>query len=509
MRPRLETRYGTVEGVEERGVRVFCGIPYARPPVGRGRWRAPAPPEPWPGVRPAVEFGPAAPQNGSVLLRFQGLSRLPQDEDCLHLNVWTPGLDALRRPILVWIHGGGFRAGTGAEPVYDGASLARTTDSVVVSLNYRLGVLGFLALAACFPQAGFAANPGLLDQIAALRWVREHADRLGGDPERVTLFGQSAGAMSVATLLAAPTARGLFHRAILQSGAAQNVTPPEVAERIVETFLKELGLSRERVSALEEVPVEDLLAAQLRTAARSARHAALPFQPYADGETVPGLPLDALAAGAARGIPVVVGTNRDEWNLFGVADSVARAMDEARLLRRLARIAPGRDPKALLDELRSLYAETEGRVLEPRELWFAIESDRHFHLPAARLADVQRRQEPRTYRYLFTWASPAVGGALGSCHGLELPFVFGTYDRPMLQRFVGRGDAMADLSRRIQGAWGRFAAGGSPADPEAGEAWPAHEPEHPRVEVLDVEGGTRPCPVDARVRFWERVLTSA
>jgi len=233
MDPRVEIASGRIEGTHEDGVLVFRGIPYARPPQGALRLRAPLPPAPWPGVRDAKAFGAAAPQTPGRLAALLGSPTETYLEDCLYLNVWTPGTGAARRPVLVWLHGGAFSTGSGSQPIYRGARLAQRGDAVVVTVNYRLGALGYLHLPALGRDAEEAsANFGLLDQLEALAWVRENIAAFGGDPANVTLFGESAGAMSVGTLLGTPRARGLFSRAILQSGAASNVYDREDALRV-------------------------------------------------------------------------------------------------------------------------------------------------------------------------------------------------------------------------------------------------------------------------------------
>jgi carboxylesterase type B len=239
----VETRGGAVRGVHERGVAVFRGLPFARPPVGPGRFGPPEPPEPWSGVRDAARFGPSAAQNGALVGPLMSLGIDRTGEDCLYLNVWTPRPDRARRPVLVWIHGGAFILGSGSQTLYDGSTLARRGDVVVVTINYRLGALGFLRARDRFgPELPATGNEGLLDQVAALRWVRDEIEAFGGDPARVTIFGESAGAMSCAALLSMPRARGLFHRAILQSGAANFLSPPESAARVTDHLLADLGI---------------------------------------------------------------------------------------------------------------------------------------------------------------------------------------------------------------------------------------------------------------------------
>ena len=253
--PVVETRSGRLRGTERRGVLAFRGIPYAAPPSGPRRFRAPEPAESWPGVRDADAPGPGAPQRGATLggafTRIIGPGAT--SEDCLTLDLWTPAADGARRPVLVWIHGGAFLMGAGSALAYGGAALARSGDVVVVTLNYRLGALGFLQLGDLAPAAGFDSNLGLRDQIAALEWVRDNVAAFGGDPAQVCVFGESAGAMSVGALLGAPRARGLFARAIAQSGAAHNVAGRESAARVAATFLDVLGLAPREAARLREL----------------------------------------------------------------------------------------------------------------------------------------------------------------------------------------------------------------------------------------------------------------
>src|SRR3712207_215533 len=265
------TAVGEVAGELGDGVHVFRGIPYARPPVGELRFRPPQPPEPWAGARPATAFGSIAMQSPSPLENLFGAAERPSmSEDCLYLNIWTPGLDGARRPVMVWIHGGAFVTGSGSTPWYDGTRFAARGDVVVVTLNYRLGAFGFLHLADLIGESFVGSgNAGILDQAAALAWVRDNIAAFGGDPENVTIFGESAGAMSVGTLLALPAARGLFQRAILQSGAASNAMSRERANEVAGRLLEALGIPREKSETIRDVPARDLLAAQGRVYASS------------------------------------------------------------------------------------------------------------------------------------------------------------------------------------------------------------------------------------------------
>jgi len=473
MGARVETTHGRLVGREEDGVLVFRGIPYATPPVGDARFRPAKPARPWPGERDAGEFGASAPQN-PMLIPLPGMDVGRTDEDCLTLNVWTPGTADGRRPVMVWIHGGGFVLGSGSQPVYDGAALARRGDVVVVTINYRLGPLGFLFLDELVPElGGDTANLGLRDQIAALRFVRENAAAFGGDPANVTIFGESAGGMSVATLLAMPEARGLFRRAIAQSGAGHNAHTRETATATAEAYLAHLGVERgEAARALRELPAAKLLDAQQQTVMKlGTKLVLLPFQPVVDGRSLPARAVDAVRAGSAAGVSLLAGTTRDEWRLFSVLDPSLRELDAAGLSKRLAESRVP-DAQALIDIYRK---SREGRLpVDPLSLLAAIETDRIFRLPAIRLAEAQGAHAGEVFLYRFDWESPSLGGMLGACHAVELPFVFGTYGKPGGDFFVGTGEPVAALSELASDAWLAFARSGRPGHPGLPD-WPAYE----------------------------------
>jgi para-nitrobenzyl esterase len=486
------TRQGKLEGAATRRGVVFRGIPYAEPPVGPLRFRAPEPPKPWNGTRAAVRFGASAPQAGAqnwLVRRFAGATA-GQSEDCLTLNVWTPAADARRRPVLVFIHGGAFLMGSGSTLLYNGARLSSRGDVVVVTLNYRLGVLGSLALDGVVPGADDApANLGLRDQIAALEWVRANVAELGGDPEQVTVFGESAGAMSVGALLAAPRARGLFRRAILQSGAAHNVSSRVQAERVAREFVSRLGDDGKSLAALRAAPLDRLMRAQSETSVALALELGLAFQPSVDGELLPESPQDALLHGAAADVGILAGTNTDEWKLFMLGDLSARRMDEPALRRRFARVLGEEGAARAL----SAYAAAHGaRAPEaPHERWAAFQSDRIFHGPAAHLLDSHAARSRETYAYSFAWAPPLLGGRLGACHGIELPFVFGAVLEPWMRPWLGLAGGARKLAHRVQEAWLAFAKTGHPG--HAGlPFWPTYDTEKRQAMRLAGSCGIQP-----------------
>ncbi|MEU4926100.1 carboxylesterase/lipase family protein [Streptomyces yokosukanensis] len=468
MRPVLTTRHGRVRGTTgPAGTASFKNIPYAAAPTGPLRFSPPCPPSAWDGVRDAGAYGPTAPQAPYPPPMDRLLpERLVPGEDFLNLNVWTPD-PAGRLPVLVWLHGGAFTNGSGSLTGYDGTAFAR--DGVVlVTLDHRLGVEGFLHFG---PGDPAPANLGLLDQIAALAWVHDNIASFGGDPDRVTVFGQSAGAMSVGALLAMPAAKGLFHRAALQSGAAHHALSPASAALVAGRLAAILEVAPTR-PAVAAVPVERLLAAQVRLRGEiSARpdpalwgEAALnlmPFEPVVDQDTLPHAPLDAIAAGAAAGVDVLVGCTGDEFRLFTVASGPSRPVTDD-LVERTASaygLPPGRGVAAYRDAFPGA---------SPGELLAEIATDWFYRLPALRLAEAQARHGARAFVYEFAWSSPAFGGALGACHALDVPFVFDNLTDPSFAPLLGDSPPQA-IADGMHAAWVAFATTGDPGWPAYGE----------------------------------------
>ncbi|HEY3186708.1 MAG TPA: carboxylesterase/lipase family protein [Solirubrobacteraceae bacterium] len=460
----VETSLGAVQGTGDGDVLVFRGIPFAAPPVGELRFRAPAPAAAWSGVRDGSSFAPTAPQVPSA--RGVDVTGTPQraSEDCLYLNVWTPAADGERRPVMVWIHGGAFMTGSGSLRLYRGANLAARGDVVVVTVNYRLGALGWLS----HPDFG-GGNWGLLDQVAALRWVQDNIGAFGGDPGNVTIFGESAGSVSVSTLLGTPAAKGLFHKAIAESGGpggyASSLAEGFAAELVAEAGVADMG-------ALRALPLDALMAAYTVLVERHGR-LLTPTAPIVDGEVLRTRPVDAIRNGLNQGVPLLVGTNRDEMTYFAMGDRRLTGGDDALVRRRLARTV-GEEG---LDELIDAYAKARadrGEPTSPFDLWVAIESDRFFRVPSLRMAEAHAEAGSPVYDYLFDWESPAVGGLLRSCHALEIAFVLGNLDAPMMDVFAGSGAEASALSATMMDAWLAFARTGNPSTASLG-AWPTYD----------------------------------
>ncbi|WP_042442749.1 carboxylesterase/lipase family protein [Streptacidiphilus jiangxiensis] len=469
---------GRIRGEHDGRVEVFRGIPYAAAPTGSHRFRPPARAATWSGVRDARAYGPAAPQNPDpVLEQMFGLPPSAHDEtSCLTVNVWTPQSGSGRRPVLVWIHGGGFLTGAGSDPVFDGGRLVQQHDVVLVTVNYRLGAFGFLHLAEVLGHRyASSGNTGLLDQRAALAWVRDNIATFGGDPRNVTLFGQSAGAFSVVAHLASPGSAGLFHKAIVQSGSGEGAATVDRAGEVTRAFLDELGIAPRAAADLLTRPTADLLRAQETvTRAWQARGdgVGLAFLPLVDGTVLPRTPVDAIGAGAARGVPLLLGSNRDEGRMFTVLGpgSVGDLPEDALVAVFAAHHA---DPGRALDAYRSVQADAS-----PAGLLGALIGERLFGGPTRRLAEAQAAGGGAVWRYRFDWSSSAHGGRLGACHSLELPFVFDNLDVAGVDRFTGPRppQELADVMSRC---WAGFARTGDPG------LWPAYEPEGRHVMLFD------------------------
>lgn len=447
----VDTVAGPVEGREKDGVLLFCGIPYAMPPVASLRFKAPRPPSPWQAVRDAKRFSPAAPQVPSGGMT----DNVPVnwDEDCLYLNVSTPGLDRTGRAVLVWIHGGGYRTGQGAIPWYSGASFARLGDIVTVSINYRLGALGFTDLSRFGDDFATSGANGTMDQLLALQWVRDNIERFGGDPDKVTVAGESAGAFSVGTLLASPAADDLFRGAILQSGALHHTLTRTAGQQVADLFLEEMASAG--IADLLSASAEEILAAQARVDQRFAEpslRASLghvsPFYPVQGNMAVPGDPLTAVRGGQGANVKVLAGTNKDEATLFVMSKVSAERVDkEAERLgnRQLPAVYRSRQPDAT-----------------PTELYTAMSTDNMFRIPCLRLAEARLGHDPaasKTWMYQFTWESRS---RLKSTHALEIPFAFNNLDKPGVGVFLGKGPLPQSVADVMHHAWIGFIKDGDP-----------------------------------------------
>ena len=496
----VETKYGNIEGLERGGIHAFRGVPFAASTAGDRRFRPPAAPEPWSGTRDATVFGPPAAQ--VIRTTPAGPSMLGEwSEDCLNLNVWTPGCDGAARPVMVWVHGGSYVSGSGATALYTGSRLARRGDVVTVTINYRLGALGFLAHPDLVDEeTGNLGNLGLLDQIAALQWVQDHIERFGGDPTNVTLFGESAGGMGVSTLLSTAASTGLFHRAIAQSGPPIAATTEQAAE-VAEQVAAAAGVAS--VAGLRSLPASAVIDAQARAFADLAAEVGVPFKPVVDGALLPRMPIEGIAAGVRADVPLIVGTNRDEAKLWLMMFPELLQVDEGSLREQLATSVAGA-AEAKLDEALVLYRRLRserGESITPVELLAAIGTDSFFLAGSTQVAERHAAHQPATFNYLFTHETPAFGGMLGSCHALDVPFVFGTHTLKGMELFAGEGADVNRLSGDMQDAWLAFARTGNPSQPDL--EWHPYDAERRATMVFATrESRMQDAPLEVERAFW-------
>ncbi len=498
--PIVKTSSGAVRGRYEQGVVTFKGIPFAAPPVGQRRFAAPVPPQAWDGVREASAFSPTPPQGDLSSQRMPGLDLRPivgeswrKGEDYLTLNVWTPDLGTQGLPVMVWIYGGAFVSGGSSTSLYDGARFAR--DGVVlVSFNYRLGVEGFL------PLNGGETNVGLRDQIAALTWVQDNIAAFGGDPNTVTIFGESAGALSVATLLTVPSVSGLFQRAISQSGGAQHTMSIEQATRVATRLGEILGIAptRENFASLS---FEQIVAAQSQMLPGSldlfTTRDADPtggltlFLPVRDGELIATQPVDSVRQGTSATVDVLIGTNSQEMNLYYVPTGILNLIDTD---EKVCAYIRGRHPEPV--KLVAAYRASRPNA-SSGELFSAIMTDWMFSIPTIRLAEAHAPYAGGTYLYEFAWPSPTYDDKLGACHGLELGFVFDNLDTPGLigpQGLVGEHPPF-ELARRIHDTWISFATTGNPG-------WTPYTTQHRSVMRINTTWEILTDPRSAERQAW-------
>jgi para-nitrobenzyl esterase len=460
------TSRGGLQG-EERGEGVvWRGIPYAT----AERFAPPELVHAWTGTRSADRPGPQAPQLPSVLDRMLGPASLPQHEQCLTLDVWAPPPEpGARRPVLVWIHGGAFTNGTGAAPWFDGAAFVRA-GCVLVTCNYRLGALGFLAAPALGPAAG---NLGLLDQISALTWVREEIAAFGGDPGNVTAFGESAGGLSIVALLTSPLAEGRFDRAWAMSPSLSQLRTQERALDAADELARAAELSLDDADGWRALPVDTLLAAQAEVLGGKDPFTA--FAPTPDDIVVPAAGVIASSStGWGTTVPLVLGTTRDEMSLFTAFDPQVQGLDDAGLERRAQPLFGERTPAVLT----AYRAAMPGAL--PGQLATAIATDHGFRMPATRVAELRQSVGAPTWLYWFTWPTPVLGGVLGSCHGVDIPFAFNALAIAGVDFFTGTAPERSVVADAFHGAIVDFARDGS-------VSWPRYEPATRAVWQVDVE----------------------
>jgi para-nitrobenzyl esterase len=486
--PVVRTAGGQVRGRTEDEIAIFRGIPFARPPVGGLRFAAPRPAQPWDGVRPATAFGPPPPQSGSMLTPPPPESGADPG-DWLTVNVFSPDLGAAGLPVMVWIYGGAYRSGAASNPGYDGTLLARQ-NVVVVTFNYRVGVEGYAYL------PGVPANRGLLDQVAALGWVRENIAAFGGDPDRVTVFGESAGAGAIAALLVMPVAAGLFRRAIAQSVPGTFFSTALAADATA-AIAAAAGLPATAEAFAAADPARLAAASDaVRPADHAGRwgrvaHTGTPFSPVVDGEVLPAAPWRAVAMGAGRGVDLITGHNRDEFRLF-MEPAGARGQITAEAASAALRgLGPGHDGEDGEAAYRRAYPDAD-----PETLFELVNSDWLFRMPSLHLAQAHAAAGGRTFLYELSY--PASAGGLGACHGIDVPLLFGVYAGLGQLLFGPEPPASAArLGDLMRSHWAAFAADGDPG-------WPQYSPGHRMTRILADPPDVAPYPERTSLHLWDQ-----
>jgi len=492
--PVAETTAGKVRGATVDGIHVFKGIPYGASTAGANRFMPPQKPASWPGIRDALHLGPMAPQNPNVWSpALQALwpkpiggDPEPNSEDCLVLNVWTPGIaDGRKRPVMVWIHGGGFNFGS--DGPYPGLNLAKFGDVVVVGINHRLNIFGYLYLGQ-IGGAKYAAsgNAGMLDIVASLEWVRDNIKAFGGDPGNVTIFGQSGGAAKVTTLMAMPAAKGLFHRAIAQSDYSGGIKamPAADATKLAQAIMAELGLKPEEADMLQQLPAERLIAAMNATKATTL------LAPVLDGGALPRDPFDPDAPEVSANVPLLIGTTATETTSLLLMTGGGTDMfdlDEAGLKARI--VALGHLEPAAADQLIALYRAGYPKA-SPARIFFLITSDKIFRAPTITIAERKAAQgKAPAYLYLWKWETPVLDGKFGAPHTIELPFIFHDVDNKT-NSDTGSSPARYKLQDQAAGAWVAFARTGNP-NHKGLPHWPAYDVKTRATMIFDT-----PCKVE-------------
>jgi para-nitrobenzyl esterase len=475
----VDTTSGKIRGTSEGRIQAFKGVPYGAPTGGSARFMPPAKPKPWTGVKDTVTLGLRCPQGPSGLVPEWGKMdrEEPSGEDCLCLNVWTAGLkDGGKRPVMVWLHGGGFSSGSDGFTCYDGTNLALNHDVVVVGINHRLNVFGFLYLADIGgEQFAHSTNIGMLDIVAALEWVRDNIANFGGDPANVTIFGQSGGGGKVSTLLAMPAATGLFHRAIAQSGVNLKGVSRADATKTAELILAKLNLKPAQAADLRKLPADQLVSA---IGGGAAGNPALRLAPVVDGHTLPADPFDPVAPKVSANVPLMIGSTETEITFR--ANTKYDPLDDAALHARVKQDLHLDDTAT--DRLISVYKKGRPKS-DNLDLYLILASDNwlrvNVNLEAERKAALGAAP---VYTYYFTWRSPVRGGQIRSMHTMDIPFVFDNVEIAKVE--VGSGSPQQVLASRMSAAWAAFARSGNPNTKNL-PSWPAYDAKKRATMIFD------------------------
>ena len=491
----VDTTFGRVRGRKLNGISTFKGIPYGASTAGASRFMPAKKPVAWTGTRDALDFGPSCPQlpgfKTPEIQLMQNLAGGPSSEDCLVLNVWTPGTDGAKRPVMFWLHGGGFQFGSGSQPFYDGANLARRGNVVTITINHRLGCLGYLHLADLGgPAFAKSGNVGILDAVAALEWVRDNVERFGGDPKNVMIFGESGGGSKVSTLLGMPAAKGLFHKAAIESGPALTATAREAAARTASAFLNILGLDKTKLDRLQNLPAQHLIEAQSMTRGG--------FSPVHDGDVIPEHMFEPVATRISEDIPLLIGSNKDEGTFLLQSEADLFTMDET-ALRSKVRTAMGSDEAAnrVLDIYRRTYPNAR-----PTDYWVQIYTDRSMRTRSIALAERKAAlNKAPVYMYYFAWDTIGFGGKYKAMHMAEIPFVFDNIaNAEAMTHLLPEAQTLAD---KMSNAWLAFAKTGHPATTDLPQ-WSAYSTDHRATMIFDSHPRVENDPARDLRTFWQQ-----
>ena len=507
-----ETNSGKIRGTASRGIKIFKGVPYGANTGGVNRFMPPVDPVGWTRVRDALEYGHSCPQGNpsprardaatakaatataqhevTTAKQAPGPSIFPalgvpgdknpsQGEDCLVLNIWTPELnDGRKRPVMLWLHGGGFRGGSGSNPGWDGTNLCLRGDVVVITINHRLSAMGFANFSEFNPDFAASGEVGMLDIVQALKWVRTNISQFGGDPDTVMIFGQSGGGRKVETLLAMPAAKGLFHRAVIESGIAIRIVDRDVATRNAEALLAKLGLSKADVHKIQQLPVDQILiaAAAVDRDLGDADLDTMGFSPSVDGTIIPQHPFYPSASPVSADVPVMIGSTRTEYTGL-TTDTTLWHLDEDGMRTRIKQLL-GDQSQGMIDLYRK---ESPGAT--PSDIFFLIESDYRYGAKTMKVAE-RRAALGRgpVYLYYFAWKTPVQGGQLESPHNIEWPFAFDNVQ--ICANLTGGGTEAMALADKVSDAWIAFARTGNPNTPKLPH-WPAFTAKHRATMVIN------------------------
>jgi len=520
--PVVETANGKVRGFNNQGILTFRGVRYGASTAGKNRFMPPSKPEPWSGIRDATSYGYRAAQTNPATRGVAGpeseMAQIlagsdgfrvppPESEDCLFLNVWTPGLGtAKKRPVMVWLHGGGFSMGSSSDLLYDGTNLARRGDIVMVGVNHRLNVFGYTHFGDLGqPEFAHSGNAGQLDIIAALTWVRDNIERFGGDPKRVMIFGESGGGAKVSMLLASPPAKGLFHSAVIESGPGVRVAEREPASKVAEMLLSELGLTPAQLPEIQKLSTDKILAAYFSVTAKfkGGGLGSGPFSPVLDPQILPAHPFEPAATRISEDVPVMVGWNKTESTVFSFSDPQAFSLDEAGMRKRIEGLV-GQDADRLIAAYRAEFPK-----LTPSGIYFYAASYSMMGAGSVKIAERKSALgRAPVYVYRLDWETPISNGKLMSPHGLEMPLVFDNVEEGGYALTGGSPEAKK-LASAMSEAWIAFAGTGNPNTKKSGlPDWAPYSSEKRAVMIFDNQCKVVFDPQKQQREIFNRVATN-